>query len=302
MSGLPPRWERDVPLRERTSWRVGGPVQFISHPADLEELREDLALARRGALPVFALGGGSNLLVSDRGYAGLMLRLPDAPTQPPPGARVARALLAAGASLSRVAEELAGAGWAGLEWAAGIPGTVGGAVVNNAGAFGGSIDGVFRGARLLDPEGREQRWTAEQMAFAYRHSALKGAEPTRHLLLEAEFALERAAPERLRERIAENRIQRRARTPRGASCGSVFRNPPGVNAGRLIAASGLAGTRRGDAQISTRHANYILNLGCARAEEILALIRLCRQRVRAAHGIELQLEVQLVGFSDVELG
>lgn len=296
MNAPPPRWRSDVAMRQLTSWRIGGPAAFLSRPADLAQLREDLTLARQRSLPVLALGGGSNLLVADTGYPGLMLRLPHTALRVRTRDGRTHARLAAGSPLAPVAQQLAEMGWGGLEWAAGIPGTVGGAIVNNAGAFGGSIDRVLASARLLAENGRITAWTGSRFDFAYRHSCLKGADPTRYLLLDADVQLRRAEPADLASRIRQDQTTRRERAPAAPSCGSVFRNPPGKVAGRLIAECGLSGERRGDAQISTRHANYILNLGAARADDVIALMRLCRRRVQEERGIGLELEVQLVGF------
>jgi UDP-N-acetylmuramate dehydrogenase len=296
MTPLPSRWRSDLPLRELTTWRIGGPVAYLSQPADLTELREDLALARQRGLRIFALGGGSNLLAADAGYPGLMIRLPGGPPLFLDRHGGARVRVPAGSPLAATARGLAEIGWAGLEWAAGIPGTVGGAVVNNAGAFGGSISEVLLRARLLEPTGRIVTWDVDRFAFAYRSSSLKGADPTLLLLLDVDLQLRSGDSAELQRTIEAQRATRRARTPVGASCGSVFRNPPGKIAGRLIADCGLVGERRGDAEISREHANYILNRGAARAADVIELMRLCRRRLREATGVVLEPEVQLVGF------
>ena len=157
----PDHWHANVPLRELTTWRIGGPAAFVSQPADLEQIRADLQAARERELPLLALGGGSNLLAADEGYPGLLLRMPPLPPHflTRDGQSLVR--LAAGSSLAEVSRQLAEVGWGGLEWAAGIPGTVAGAVVNNAGAFDGSIAAVLTGARLLKESGRRCSWPAE---------------------------------------------------------------------------------------------------------------------------------------------
>jgi len=303
---VPSRWQADVPLARLTTWRIGGPARFFSRPISTAELRDDLCLARALDLPFFVIGEGSNLLFPDRGYPGLIVRLaaPRAGRAPVARAATGEAMdgptaiveLAAGSSFSAAARALAAAGWAGLEWAEGIPGTVAGAIVNNAGAYGGDVAQVLTEVDLLQADGQRATWPATEMRFAYRSSRLKGSEPTRWTLLAARWRLTRGAHEALLDRMAEIRARRTARTPTGASCGSVFRNPPGQAAGKLIASAGLAGTRRGDAQVATQHANYILNRGAARAEDALALMCAIRQRVAEEHGLTLEPEVQLVGF------
>jgi len=304
---LPPRWQRGVSLARLTTWRIGGPAAFVSHPRDRQELRDDLELAARLALPVFAIGAGSNLLFPDDGYPGLLVRLPSGGVTAADGGALpsaresesdaVRARCPAGAPLPRVVRRLARLGWAGLEWAEGIPGTVGGAVVNNAGAFGGQIASALDSAEVWMPPDAPLAQSAADLGLAYRHSRLKGDEPTRAFILSACFRLERGRPDELAACMAEIRARRRQRAPREPSCGSVFRNPPGCAAGKLIAQAGLMGMRIGGAQISTRHANYIVNRGAASAAEVLELIALTRERVRATSGIELELEVQMVGFA-----
>lgn len=295
---IPERWQRDVPLTRLTTWHIGGPARYLSLPASVEELRADRALAARLRLPVFALGSGSNLLFPDRGYSGLLVRLPAG--EPHFGTRAeserVRLDVPAGALLAPLAQTLARDGWGGLEWAAGIPGTIGGAVVNNAGAYGGTIADTLQSVQLLAPDGSLETWDAARLDLGYRRSLLKGREPTDCFLLSASFALSAGDPAATARRLGECQGLRAARIPREPSCGSVFRNPPGHPAGKLIEDAGLAGTRAGDAQISTRHANFIVNLGTARATDALALIRLARQTVLERFGIALELEVQPVGF------
>jgi UDP-N-acetylmuramate dehydrogenase len=300
---IPERWQRDVPLTRLTTWRIGGPARFLSTPVAVDDLRADLAIAARLELPVFALGSGSNLLFPDHGYPGLLIRLPSGEPRLGTSSAANRVSLdvPAGALLSPLAQALARDGWSGLEWAAGIPGTIGGAVVNNAGAYGGSIADTLRRVRLLAPDGVVETWEASRLELGYRRSVLKGREPTACFLLSANLALSAGHPEETARRLCECQDRRAARTPREPSCGSIFRNPPGQPAGKLIQEAGLAGARIGDAQISTRHANFIVNLGAARAGDALALIRHARAVVLEHHAIRLELEVQLVGFGEATL-
>lgn len=297
---LPTRWAQDVPLRELTTWRIGGPARYVSRPPDLAALRDDLWIARSLALPVFLIGAGANLLFPDTGYRGLIVRLPGGEArlsaQPEEGAL--RVAVPAGASLAPLARSLSESGHAGLEWAEGIPGTVGGAVINNAGAYGGEISGVVASVEVLGGDGREEIWPAERLGFGYRSSALKGREPTGWIVTGVNLRLSPGDPRELACRLEDYRARRAARTPAGASCGSVFRNPPGEAAGRLIERCGLRGARVGEAQVAEKHANYILNLGGARSSDALALLRLVRRRVREETGIDLALEIQLVGFPE----
>jgi UDP-N-acetylmuramate dehydrogenase len=300
---IPERWQRDVPLTRLTSWRIGGPARFLSLPGSVDDLRADLALAARLKLPVFALGSGSNLLFPDRGYPGLLVRLPSGEPRFGTSTVADRVTLdvPAGALLSPLAQTLARDGWSGLEWAGGIPGTIGGAVVNNAGAYGGAIADTLRSIHLLAPDGALETWEAARLELDYRHSTLKGREPTDCFLLSASFALSAGNPEETARRLCDCQERRAARIPREPSCGSVFRNAPNRPAGKLIQDAGLAGTRRGDAQISPRHANFIVNLGAARASDVLALIRRAREVVLERYAISLELEVQLVGFDETTL-
>ena len=292
---IPLRWKREVPLAQLTAWRIGGPARFLSTPSGLDELRTDIATAAVLGLPVFALGAGSNLLFPDAGYPGLLIRLPADP--PRFDAETSAVLLCpAGASLPRLARQLARDGWHGLEWAGGIPGTVGGAVVNNAGAYGGSIADLLVSMGVLAPDGAVETWEASRLALGYRTSALKGREPTDCFVLSARLRLIRTDPRDTARRFEECQSQRATTTPGEPSCGCVFRNPEGRSAGRLIQEAGLSGHRIGQAQISPRHANYIVNLGEARAREVLELIELIRGRVQERTGTWLELEIQPVGF------
>ncbi len=300
---LPARWQSDVPLARLTTWRIGGPARYLSHPRDPAELREDLKIARQRSLPVLALGSGSNVLFPDRGYDGLLVRLAPLAARFPAAQELAPAgilhlRVAAGIPLARVARAAATRGWGGLEWAEGIPGTLGGAIVNNAGAYGGDMAQALDEVELMHPDGSQENWPTARLALAYRGSVLKGADPTRHFITAARLHLSRAPVAEMRRRLREFRTRRIATTPHGASCGCVFRNPPGRSAGRTIAESGLAGVRVGGALVSPQHANYILNVDRATAHDVLALIALVQREVEARAGVRLELEVQRVGFGD----
>ena len=295
---LPPGITRDRPLAPLTSFKIGGPAAFFAEPADAAALAVCLDFASRYGLPVLVLGGGTNLLVADAGFPGLVVRCGTRTwsVEPGPGGAVLRA--GARAPLAAMARDTARSGWMGLEWAEGIPGTVGGAVVGNAGAFGGEIAAVFRRATCYAPDSGEMTLTAADLAFVYRGSALRDAPPGTRFLLAAEFSLSTGDAEVLQSQMRDYAARRRAHTPAGASCGSVFKNPPGDHAGRLIEAAGLKGAEAGAAIVSPIHANYIVNRGGATAGDILALIERIRSTVRERFGVTLELEVRLVGFAE----
>jgi len=200
-----------------------------------------------------------------------------------------------GAPLPRLAYEAAGVGLAGLEWAVGIPGTVGGGVVNNAGAHGSDMAAVIRRIRVTD--GRDERIIEQgDLGYGYRESNFRTrwvADPP--VVLEVEIALHADSPKAIRHRIAEHAAHRRATQPGQRSVGSIFKNPPGKAAGWLIEQAGLKGRRAGDAQISTKHGNFIVNRGRARASDVNELIRLIQDTVKAQFGVQLELEIQPVG-------
>ncbi len=296
MGDVPVHWQANYPLSELTTWRIGGPAAYLSSSPDADTLRSDLAAARDLGLPTFAIGGGSNLLVADEGYRGLVIRLPSAFPVRSASEDGLTVSVAAGASLTDVARQLARQGLAGLEWAEGIPGTVGGAIVNNAGAHGGTIDRVLTAVNVVSSDATIEEWPRERLEFAYRRSVLKGREPTDVFLLRATFRMEHGAPDALQEVMRSIRERRLTRQPVGPSCGCVFKNPPGAVAGQLIQEAGLTGLARGGAKVSSLHANFILNEAGAKARDVIELIARVRQAVRARTGHHLELEVQFVGF------
>lgn len=294
---IEPQVRSSVPLAPLTTWRVGGPARGFAEPRTPEELIEARRDAGARGWPVFLLGGGSNILVADEGYPGMVVRYAGRAREVTVEGDAALIRVEARAPLAGLARETARAGWSGLQWAEGIPGTVAGAVVGNAGAYGGEIASRLVDVELIHPDGTPETWAAERMQYAYRASVLKGLDPAGPAVVAVRFRLERGDPAFLESELARISSERRARTPVGASCGSVFRNPPGTSAGRLIEQAGCKGMRRGAATVSTMHANYIINEGGATASEIRALIEDVRERVRAAAGIDLVLEIQPVGFA-----
>jgi UDP-N-acetylmuramate dehydrogenase len=293
------------PLAKYTSWRIGGPARYFAAVSTPEALDAALGWAHERGLPVFLLGGGTNVLVRDGGFPGVVLRYRAQDLRVDESA--GRAWVAAGAPMAGTARRLAAQGWAGLEWAEGLPGTIGGAVFGNAGCYGGDIAATLTRAWLL-VDGAAQEWPVERLEYGYRTSALKNDDRRQtiddrsaivhrplSIVLAAEFNIARGDARELAGRMARTAAERRGKTPVGSSCGSVFKNPPGNSAGRLLEAAGLKGTRAGNAEISRQHANYIVNQGGASSDDILRLIDIARERALAEFGVELELEVQIVG-------
>ncbi len=281
----------DEPLARYTSARIGGPADFLVVAESVETLREAVRYAREQELEWRVLGSASNVLVADAGVRGLVIVNRAKQVTFEDNGRV---LAESGANLSSLARSCIARGWAGLEWAVSVPGTVGGAVVGNAGAHGGNVAGVLAGATVLEPDGTALEWPVERLAYAYRDSALKRAAGGR-VVLSATFELKPADPSDLARRADEFVARRKATQPPGASIGSMFKNPPGDYAGRLIEAAGLKGTHIGGAQISAVHANFFVNTATAAAADVKALIDLAQKRVRERFGVELELEIELVG-------
>lgn len=288
------------PLAPYTAWRIGGPARYFVHAARADDVRVALAWAELREMPVFVLGGGSNVLIGDAGFDGLVIRFRAHEMRLDAHGDEARVIVEAGAPMAGTARRLARQGWAGLEWAEGLPGTIGGALYGNAGCYGGDIASSLDRAWLL-VDGSVAEWPVEQFGFAYRTSVLKatagdgGARRSQPVVLSAAFRLYRDDLTTLARRMERTSLERRSKTPWGATCGSVFKNPPGDSAGRLIEAAGLKGARIGGAEIAHKHANYIVNLGGASSSDVLRLIDLARERVLAEFNIALELEVQLVG-------
>lgn len=280
----------DEPMARHTSWRAGGPADRYYEPADLDDLVRFLATLDPGE-PLLWLGLGSNLLVRDGGLRGTVVATAGVLSGlsfPAPGCLRAEA----GVPCAKVARAAARAGLTGAEFLAGIPGTMGGALAMNAGAFGGETWALVEAVETLDRQGRRRRRPKADYQAGYRR--VRGPEGEWFLAAELRLSpdLQAGAGERIRALLA-----RRAETqPMGQpSCGSVFRNPPGDHAARLIEASGLKGRRIGKAAVSDKHANFIINLGGASAADIEALIEHVRAVVARDHGVELVPEVRVVG-------
>ncbi len=279
----------DAPLAPYTSFRIGGPAMLLATPAEREELKRALAFALAEGWPVHVLGGGSNTLVRDGGFRGLAIRLDAFRALERRDDAVAAG---AGVRVSRLLAFCCRHGLAGLEILSGVPGTVGGAVWGNAGAWGGAVADVLASVELVTAAGEERTLPRDAIPFGYRASGL----PTGSVVTLATFALTPDDAAAMRRRISGYLVRRNASQPvEFRSAGSIFKNPPGEYAGRLVERAGLRGTRIGNAMISAKHGNYIVNLGGARAADVLALVALARRRVREAAGVELELEIKVVG-------
>jgi UDP-N-acetylmuramate dehydrogenase len=280
---------RGEPMSLHTSLHIGGPAQYFLRVTTERDLVGAVAVAREHELPVFMLGGGTNLLVADAGVAGVVL-LNDWAETSVDGTTITAA---SGTPMASVAAVAARSGILGLEWMATVPGTVGGAVHGNAGAFGSETKDVLVDAELMDLDGR--RWTATNadLGFAYRTSALQR---TSTIVLRARFRGKPGDRASAVQRIKEIANERMAKQPLAQpNTGSIFRNPPGDHAGRLIEAAGLKGATEGGAMVSTKHANFIVNIGDASAQDVRTLIELCQREVKEKFGIDLVPEVEMVG-------
>jgi UDP-N-acetylmuramate dehydrogenase len=291
-----------APMADYTSLRIGGPADVLLVPADLEELRAIVVWASARGVPITWLGNGSNLLVRARGIRGIVVWLrkalnqiallePHQPYDKRPGDPV-HVRVGAGVPLTRVLHVAIREGLEGLAFAVGIPGALGGAIAMNAGTEVGSTWDVVESVTLLCPNGQTVEVRPEEVAVSYRFAAL----PERSVVLEATLRATQGSPARVREEVRRLYRYRGESQPLAyPNAGSIFKNPAGERAGRLIDQLGLKGFRIGDAQVSPKHANFIVNLGRASADEVLALIDYVKRAVHAHTGLLLEEEVRIVG-------
>jgi len=287
----------DESLSRHTTFGIGGPADIYAIAKDADELRRLVALCNRSQTPFFILGAGSNVLVSDKGIRGVTIenraRGLDGPMDNQNGSAVFRA--ESGTSIAALARHLCRKGFAGLEWAGGIPGTTGGAVVYNAGAYDGSMATVLKSVRMVSKDGLQYELAVEELGLGYRESAFTRKLFEGHVILSADLVLQPADPGELAQRLIEMDRDRQASQPRGRSAGSIFKNTREYPAWWLIDQVGLRGHRHGDAEISTMHPNFILNVGRAKASDVMALIGLARGRVEEEFSVKLVSEVAFVG-------
>jgi UDP-N-acetylmuramate dehydrogenase len=292
----------DSPMSLHTTWRIGGPADLLVRAATQDDLIAAARWAAQEGLPLTVIGSGSNLLASDRGIRGLVILART------PGERAERlltpddqgdaVLLRAGAQapLSWVGRYASERGWGGMDWAVGLPGTIGGATVNNAGAHGTEMKDVLERVTVLGPSGDVEEHDRAWLEPAYRHTTIKAsARPRPYLVLSAELRLPKADPAQLTALADEHAEYRQATQPTGACAGSTFTNPPDDYAGRLLEAAGLKGFAVGSVSFSTKHSNFIVNSGGGTAAQVRELIATGQDRVRAEFGIELETEIEQIG-------
>ncbi|HEY5639594.1 MAG TPA: UDP-N-acetylmuramate dehydrogenase [Dehalococcoidia bacterium] len=288
--------KRDEPMSRHVTFGVGGPADLFMTVRSEDELREAFVTAKRHGVPVYIFGSGSNVLVGDGGIRGLVIDNQHAaigePWENGVGPRVGAG---SGVSFATLARRLATAGYGGVEWACGIPGSLGGAVVSNAGAYGHSLRDVLISARLTDAEGKISELSADQLELGYRKSALASGTIGESAVLSVEVRLKTVEAAALKEMIRRYDEQRKSAQPTGQNCGSVFKNPPDRAAWEYVDAAGLRGHRIGNAQFSELHSNFILNLGGATAKDITSLIELAQAKIREQAGVEMTPEVAFVG-------
>lgn len=278
------------PMSRHITFRVGGPADYYVRPGR-EQIEPVAALCREFEIPWMVKGNGSNLLVGDKGVRGLVMELGKMTEHITVEGTVVRA--EAGAMLSAVALQAARQELTGMEFASGIPGSIGGAVVMNAGAYGGDMKQILRKVTVLTPEGQEKELSLAELDLGYRHSCIP---ENRYIVLEAELELQKGNGEAIRQRMAELKEQRFAKQPlEYPSAGSTFKRPEGYFAGKLIQDAGLRGYQVGGAQVSEKHCGFVINRGQATAGDIRQLIRDVQDRVEARTGVRLEPEVRFTG-------
>lgn len=281
----------DEPLAKHTTFRIGGPAQYFVTPMSTEELSQVVLLCNAEKMPFFVLGHGSNLLVSDKGMKGVVIQLYHNYSAFSIEGTVVRAQ--AGVMLCKLGQAVKEAGLTGFEFAAGIPGTLGGAVMMNAGAYGGEMKDIVKCVQLMDTNGDLLEKSVEEMDFSYRHSMI---EDSGYIVLGATLSLKEGDKQAIVDRMEELAVARRTKQPlEFPSAGSTFKRPEGYFAGKLIMDAGLRGYQVGGAQISEKHCGFVINKGGATAADVRQLITEVRQRVYDQFQVELEPEVKMVG-------
>lgn len=284
----------DEPLSRHTSFRIGGPADAWVEPESVGELAALFALAHAAAVPVWVLGSGTNVLVADRGVRGIVVHLGRGFQFVEWALAGEEAVVRAGAAVpfKKLVYDTVGRGFEGLEFGEGIPGSLGGGLTMNAGAFGGEIGRVVEALEGVHADGRVEKLPRERLAFEYRRLDL----PAGWVITAVRLHLRRGDAAEMEKRVASARAKRKKNQPLGfPNAGSIFKNPPGAFAGRLLEEAGVKGLERGGARVSALHANFIVNRGGATAQDVCALMEEMQGRVWARSGIRLQPEVKLVG-------
>ena len=281
----------DEPMSRHTTFRVGGPADFFVTPKAKEEVRDVIRICKEAGMPYYIIGNGSNLLVSDAGYRGVIVQIYKEMNEVKVEGDLVKAQ--AGALLSGIAAKALGAELSGFEFASGIPGTIGGACVMNAGAYGGEIKDVLIDATVLTADGELKTVTRDELDLSYRHSIVpeKG-----YIVLSARFRLTPKPKDEIKSYMAELRAKRVEKQPlEYPSAGSTFKRPEGYFAGKLIMDAGLRGYSVGDAQVSEKHCGFVVNKGEAAAADVLTLIKDVQETVLKQFGVKLEPEVKMIG-------
>jgi len=286
--------KQNEPLSKHTTFAIGGPAKYFATVKTKEEVLEAIGFAESKKLPFFILGGGSNILISDGGYDGVIIKIQIG------GIKNGEETITAGAGvlLSQLVNESANKGLSGLEWAVGIPGTIGGAVNGNAGAYGCSVSESVDELTVLAEEGggwKEKRYSNKECHFEYRKSKFKHL-ANREIVLEVVLNLQKSDTEKVRGEIRNTILQRKGKIPAQPSAGCVFKNIKKdghlvAAVGKMVEECGLKGVKSGNAEIPHLHGNYVVNLGGAKAEDVLKLINLCKQKVKDRFNLELEEEI-----------
>lgn len=285
------------PMSAHTTFRIGGPADYFVEPGSESVLKELLLLCRETETPFFILGNGSNLLVSDEGYRGVMISLrgfDEISFREGESTEAGKTIMTAGCGvlLSKAAMQAAEQGLTGFEFAGGIPGTLGGAVTMNAGAYGGEIRDVILSARVMTKAGDVRELSAEELDLSYRHSIIQEKDL---IVLSADFAFAHGDEEQIKEQMRQLNTQRREKQPlEYGSAGSTFKRPEGYFAGKLIQDAGLKGYRSGDVMVSEKHSGFVVNVGKGTCGDAMRVIEHVQRTVYEQFGVELELEVKRV--------
>jgi UDP-N-acetylmuramate dehydrogenase len=280
------------PMRDHTTFRVGGPADILIIPKDLDDIKYSITYAKEKGIPLSVIGNGSKLLVSDKGIRGIVIKI--ASTLDNVGVSGERMIAEAGCPLSELIKIATRNNLSGIEFATGIPGTLGGAIATNAGTHEGSMSAIVKSVTVMDPvNGLLRIFTKDDCRFGYRESVFG---QKRLIILKAEMKMKRSAQKEIEKKISELREMRKRTQPTNkCSAGSIFKNPSGISAGKLVDAAGIKGCRKGDAQISHTHGNFIVNLGRAKASDVTFLMKLAQEKVEEKTGVELKPEIVFLG-------
>jgi UDP-N-acetylmuramate dehydrogenase len=291
---LLPEVKTNIPLKKYTTFKIGGPAKYFFVAKNKEDLIKAVILAKKLKLPFFILGGGSNILVSDKGFNGLVIKIQNSKFKIQNENSKFKIFCESGIPLAKLVSQSLKIGATGLEWAVGIPGTVGGAVYGNAGAFGGSMEDVVEEVEVFDSkELRFKIYDLRDCQFGYRDSIFKHNKNL--IILSVTLRLKKGNKKEIKNKVKKNLETRKKTQPLiFPSAGSIFKNPPGKSAGELIEKSELKGKRVGKVKISEKHANFIVNLGHGKAEDVKKLIKLIKKEVKKKFGVTLKEEIQFL--------